>query len=244
MKSNIFDINRFGLLIKKKFIESKSTTIYEVLGLAAIFAVFLGVMATSGSISEKAQAILFSIGLAITSVIYADRAFSETKGRAKGMAYMLVPASRFEKLLSAIFITSVLFPIMYSLIFFLVDGLFYIGLNATGVVTVEAFSWFRGGELFHFIVPMLVVQSLYMLGSIWFGKRSLLKTTLSVVLFYGLMLIVVVFVFRANVDSMGRMPLSFESSEVLDFVHFDILKWIFPPFFWVVTYFRLSEKQI
>jgi len=251
MKSNIFDFNRFGLLVRKRFLDSKSSTIYEILGLAAFFAIIFGLSALTGRISMDAQGIGFTVGIVILGIVYADRAFSETKGKLKGMAFLATPASQLEKLLNAIFYTSVLFPIAFLLIFLAVDGLFYVGLNATGLVKMDAISLVKLGSIGNFIRPLLIIQSVYMLGSIWFGKRSLLKTTLAVVLFYGVIFAVAGIIIRMNYELLKTFS---ESSNGVN-VHWDgndIIRgqfmkpalWLLPPFFWTVAYFRLSEKQI
>lgn len=250
MKSNIFDFNRFGLLVRKRCLDSKSSTIYEILGLAAVFAVTFGLAATTGRISLDTQSILFTVGIVILGIIYADRAFSETKGKIKGMAFLATPASQLEKLLNAIFYTSVLFPIAFLLIFLVVDGLFYVGLNATGLVQMDAISLVKLGSFGDFIRPILIIQSVYMLGSIWFGKRSLLKTTLAIVLFYGLLAAVGGIIIRINYEALRAFGDNSQGihlnlgPEEFKMAGVESLLWLVPPFFWVVTYFRLSEKQI
>jgi len=249
MKSNIFDFNRFGLLVRKRFLDSKSSTIYEILGLAAFFAIIFGLSALTGRISMDAQGIGFTVGIVILGIVYADRAFSETKGKLKGMAFLATPASQLEKLLNAIFYTSVLFPIAFLLIFLAVDGLFYVGLNATGLVKMDAISLVKLGSIGNFIRPLLIIQSVYMLGSIWFGKRSLLKTTLAIVLFYGLLIFVAAFIFNMSIskeyynDSIPGIHVTLSNEfSVVEWAN--NLLWLLPPFFWTVAYFRLAEKQI
>lgn len=251
MKSNIFDFNRFGLLVRKKFIDSKSSTIYEILGLAAVFAVIFGLAATTGTISADTQKVVFIVGIIILGIIYADRAFAETKGKIKGMAYLATPASQLEKLLNAIFYTSVLFPIAYLLIFLVVDGLFYAGINATGLVNMQSFLVFDAGSMVDSFRPFLIIQSVYMLGSIWFGKRSLLKTTLAIVLFYGLIFAVAGIIIRMNYellktfnDSSTGVNIHWDGNDIISGQWMKSALWLLPPFFWTVTYFRLSEKQI
>ncbi|WP_320052128.1 hypothetical protein [uncultured Acetobacteroides sp.] len=250
MKSNIFDFNRFGLLVRKRFLDSKSSTIYEILGLAAVFAVIFGLAATTGSISTETQKVVFIVGIVVLGIIYADRAFAETKGKIKGMAYLATPASQLEKLLNAIFYTSVIFPIAFFLIFLAVDGLFYAGINATGLVRMQSFLEFDAGSMANSFRPFLIVQSVYMLGSIWFGKRSLLKTTLAIVLFYGILIAVGGIIIRINYEGLSAFVDHSEGihldlgPEKFEMVGLKYLLWLLPPFFWTVAYFRLSEKQI
>ena len=96
----------------------------------------------------------------------------------------------------------------------------------------------------------LVTQSIFLLGSIYFKNNQMLKTLLTVVIIHLLL----IFLMYANVrliifDNIRNMPLPlrqefgismenvFEKA-IQSFYVFLI------PFFWVVSYFRLTEKQI
>ena len=250
MKSNIFDFNRFGLLVRKRFLDGKSSTLYEIAGLAGVIAIIFGLVATTGSVSEEAQKILFTVGIFTLGIIYADRAFAEAKGKQRGMAFLATPASQLEKLLNAILYTSVLFPIAYLLIFLAVDGLFYLGINATGLVRMDAISVLDTDRFADFLLPFLIVQSVYLLGSIWFGKRSIMKTTFAIMLFFGVISAVGGFIIRMNFEELRAISSSGHDvnlnlgPEAYERLSLEYLSWLIPPFFWVVTYFRLSEKQI
>lgn len=247
MKSNFFDINRFGLLLRKRLIDSQSSIIFELLGLAAVFAIFLGLAATSGSISDKSQIIIFSIGFAVLGVIYADRAFSETKSSVKGVFYLSTPASQFEKLLVGILFTSVLFPLVYVVVFLMVDGLFYMVLNGTGLVAVDSVMRIESAEITGFVRPMLVIQSVFMLGSIWFRKRSLLKTVIVVVGFYALLGLVGVLMLSSQIKMLNggvNVNVGTGPADIVGGAYGNVIFWLLPLFFWTVAYFRLAEKQL
>jgi len=252
MKNNIFDITRFGLLVRKRFTDTKSSLIYEVSGVAAVLCIIFGLMCiASQNITAEAQGVLFVTGLIIMGFIYADRAFSDTKNKVRGMFYLSTPASRLEKLLVAILYTSILYPLAFLVIFLAVDGLFYLIVNSTGLITMESLSGVTF-EKFGVIAQMLIMfQAVYMLGSIWFGKRSLLKTTVAIVVFYGLMAVVAGIIIRTNLDQLQAfgestkgVNLHIGSEEFLKGDWIKAVCWLLPPFFWIVSYFRLSEKQI
>jgi len=252
MKNNIFDITRFGLLVRKRFTDTKSSLLYEVSGVAAVLCIIFGLMCLgSQNIAAEAQGVLFTAGLIIMGLIYADRAFTDTKNKVRGMFYLSTPASRLEKLLVAILYTSILYPLAFLVIFLAVDGLFYLIVNSTGLITMESL----GGvtfEKFGVMAQMLITfQAVFMLGSIWFGKRSLLKTTVAIVLFYGLMAVIAGIIIRTNLEQIQAFGESARGINLHigseDFFKGDWIEgicWLLPPFFWTVAYFRLSEKQI
>ncbi len=253
MKNNIFDITRFGLLVRKRFTDTKSSLLYEVSGVAAVLCIIFGLMCLgSKNISGDAEGVLFVAGLIIMGLVYADRAFSDTKNRVRGMFYLSTPASRLEKLLVAILYTSILYPLAYLVIFLAVDGLFYIIVKSTGLITMESLGGITFDEkVWSLVQVLLVFQAVYMLGSIWFGKRSLLKTTVAIVVFYGLMAVIAGIIIRTNLEQLQAFGESTRGINVSlrgeDFVNGNWIRaaiWLLIPFFWTITYFRLSEKQI
>ena len=103
-----------------------------------------------------------------------------------------------------------------------------------------------------------VVQSAYILGSVYFAKFSFIKTTIALLL---TSLIVTLFVakvlyptlphqgwynsltsFRVYADYGVQKTVSLPSW--IDDVLMFLVKFGFAPLFWVVTYFRLKEKEV
>jgi len=247
MKNNIFDINRFGLLAKKRFLDTKSTTTFEVLGVAAVLAIILGITAMTGEISLTAQQIIYAVGMAFLGIVYADAAFSDLKDKTKGMFYLSTPASHFEKLVNAILFTSILFPIVYTVLFFTVDGLFFAALGGSGLVKMGSMAFFEWDQVLQMVRPFLIMQSVFMLGSIWFGKRSLLKTSVAIVAYYAMLSIVGVLIFKLMIDDSAlhhNVNINVSPNELISKGLVEVVLWMLIPFFWVVTYFTLSEKQL
>lgn len=258
MSSNILDFNRLFLVAKRSFIERKKTILFEMLSIVAVFVAALGICAYKGAISVGAQNFIYLALLVIGGLIVADKAFSETKDNLRGMFYLMNPSSRLEKLISAVFTTSVVFPVVYTLLFMVIRGIFYLIFDVAGIVQVDPFSvsilWKNDA-----IRPLLIFQSVFILGSIWFKRNSFLKTSVSIVGFFVLISAIASWIILANIlpevkeaqDSMmynasssshnggsliGNSPI-FESI-------MEVALWLLAPFFWLVAYFRLSEKQI
>lgn len=246
MKSNIFDINRFGLLLRKKLIDGKSAMLYELLGLVAVLALLFGLVAASGMVSAQSQLVIFKIGIAVLGIVYADRAFNETKNRVKGMFYLSTPASHLEKFLSALLYTSLFFPIAFMLVFLAVDGLFYVVLNGTGLVHMQSILSIGSMDVLNSVRDLLLLQSVFMLGSIWFKKRSLLKSAIAIVGFYALIAIVFLLVLSPKFGSYNglSMDVGMDQNEFINQILFNLFNWLLPVYFWVVAYFRLKEKEI
>ncbi len=113
---------------------------------------------------------------------------------------------------------------------------------------------------FHlFLLGYFAVQSAFLLGSVYFTRWSFIKTVLALLLFW---LVFVLFTDKAvtehlpdgwhaydmlrwydNSDNtavfrMVRLPEATERLLIL------VIQYSFPPAFWVITYFRLKEKEV
>ena len=96
-------------------------------------------------------------------------------------------------------------------------------------------------------------QSLFIMGSLFFKRNAVVKTMLSLVLLVFIVFIVQLLIFKImygtfSFDSSHFMIHNFEPKDsffVKLFVNgTTILSWLAVPFFWIVSYFRLTEKQV
>ncbi|MDR2804526.1 MAG: hypothetical protein LBB85_02635 [Dysgonamonadaceae bacterium] len=113
----------------------------------------------------------------------------------------------------------------------------------TGVAEGNTYSYFN-----LFVQILIVLQSIYLLGGIYFKNNQAFKT------FFVTNVILVLFVILFILEM--RLITGPENEEAAmtpdDFFHIrDIFycvlryaSWLLPPFFWIVSYFRLTEKEI
>jgi len=102
-------------------------------------------------------------------------------------------------------------------------------------------------SLFKIFVSFLLVQSVYLFGSIYFKSNQALKTFLSVFVIQILLLIVLVIIVRLTGD--GNIQINIDSSAINEWgkpvrIMLKTFLYLLIPFFWVVSYFRLTEKQV
>ena len=69
----------------------------------------------------QAQQITFFLSLFAVGTFYASQYFRDLGSRSKGINFLLVPASVFEKLLCSVLYTVVLFFVVFVAAFYLVD---------------------------------------------------------------------------------------------------------------------------
>jgi len=98
-------------------------------------------------------------------------------------------------------------------------------------------------RIFHLF---LIGQSIYMLGSIYFKHIRFFATFLATIVI-GLILLIV-FATEArllfgNFNAIPNYSLNYDFSHTVGSILKNAL-WLLPPFLWVVSYFRLTEKQV
>jgi len=92
----------------------------------------------------------------------------------------------------------------------------------------------------------LIGQSIYMLGSIYFKRNQFLATFLVTNVIGLILLIVFATEARLLYDNFTVTPnhsLGYDFSHTVESILKSVI-WLIPPFFWVVSYFRLTEKQV
>jgi hypothetical protein len=220
---------------------------------------------------KEAQQVTFFLSLFAVGTFYASQYFRDLGSRAKGINFLLVPASAFEKLLCSLLYTVLLFFALFTAGYYLVDLLMVTIANAlpgadklgekTSVINVFKIIIvrFNRDSTINFLLFFFSVQSAFLLGSVYFEKYSFIKTIISgfVACF---ILFCFMYFFTEHLLPDGDYPMGFLTAYrvYVDGVNDPLVqvpRWIgevfrfaimygVAPFFWLVTYFRLKEKQV
>jgi len=276
--NSVFDLNRWLLYIGKHWSENKKKYLMSlgaIGGLLVLWYSFLMIVNAKLPITEEIQAITFYVGLFLTGCLYASLIFNEMSDGPKAIQYLLVPASALEKLLSAILYGVVLFFISYTIIFYIVDFTMvklsysiasgravreHLGpVRAESIVNVFLAPKGRSDNfLIFFLLAYFGVQSIFLLGSIYFVKHNYIKTLISGLILF---LVLVFFVHKIlgsfmppggffkpftvyRVFDETKGELSVLIPEWLSAVLLFLIKYSLAPLLWIVTYFRLKEKEV
>lgn len=264
-----FSFRRLLLLIKKQWIESAKLYLYGTLALLGLLGViFLFWLNTGGHrYNEEALIIIFFIGLLLSGAIFASTSFNMLSSKAKGIYWLSFPASHLEKLICLIFYNLVVFTVVYCICFFLIEQtavsyIHHLVKSDPAKYSFDQIDWEHANtdrRIIHdYLCGFFAVQALYLLGSVYFRRYSFILTT-----------IITAFVFFCFILLMGNLKnllpddyylnmgrgffvmnntspvhrvydLNHAFLEVLIF----LFKFIWAPFFWLVTWFRLKEKEI
>jgi len=263
-----FNFSRLLQLIRKQWIENSKLYLFSVLALLGMLGLImiLWVISDGRHYSEDSLYIIFLFGLFIAGAVFASMSFSMLGSKEKGTYWLSFPASHLEKLLCMIFYNVVVFTIVYCVCFFLVKSAALAYVNALvvdnpGKYTIRRSVWDSDrsflGIVPYFLYGFFAVQAFYLLGSVYFPRYSFVVTTIvgSVLIFlfsyYSVELIQStldgyswngdhVRKYTGDYSTYQRYNLSPVAREVAGF----IAKYAWAPVFWVVTWYRLKEKQI
>jgi hypothetical protein len=278
-----FNMERWLLLIAKHWSENRkkySLGLLAITGIMLIWFLFNILMEHNHPMDEGVQLATYFFGLFVVGCLYASTLFSDLASKSKGINYLALPASQFEKTLCALLYGVVLFFAVYTLVYYVADiimvkvanGIAYTywqKYHAAGeIFTPEKIkNVFTGGDQAHggkvnpFFIILLVyfaVQSAYLLGSVYFARFSFIKTTVAllvIILFFIVFIGKVMDSFMPHgnyFDGLTSYRLSAEADDekiirLPEWINRGgsfLLKYAFAPVFWIVTYYRVKEKEI
>ena len=237
---------------------------------AMVSAVFAGLMLVNGLFaanSSPPQSNIFifwvMLMLFVWGPIAASWSFKELHDKTMNEAYLLLPASALEKVVSRLLLVTVGFAV-YVILFTNVVSWVNAGLNAVLFGREGLIFPFFSSEGWLGLALFLVNQSCYFLGAAWFRKLHFIKTAL--VLTFGPIVLVVfaLFVFRIffpelanwdagpDFDADPDPDMNFEGlyqyfSDSIDPLIAALLVSYFvviPLFCWTVAWMRVREAQV
>jgi hypothetical protein len=200
----------------------------------------------------------------IGGIFYAARFFREIHTTANGIYYFMIPATQLEKVTVSVFFTSVYYFVMMVLAY-TIGNLFGTFLNnlltdvdflsTLGLFHHDTLNWrlFEQTEILQFegdfseaktasyvwlfFKAFLSIQSLFILGGIWFKNNQTFKTIFFII---GICIIfLIIGVFGIKMIEHNTIQLNHIVGKI-----FTVFFYLLAPFLWVVSYFRLTEKEV
>ncbi|RZL37277.1 MAG: hypothetical protein EOP00_28780 [Pedobacter sp.] len=257
--NNTFNIQRFGLLLKRQWLEFGK--IYLItLGVAAgviiafygfaLVGVFAGEYAFTPRSFNFREPLFLIFGFLFITII-ASNYFAHLGQKPKAIIDLLIPASTFEKFLTGVFFAGLLSTICFVAIFYLTDLAFVAKVktlsensNFTALYFFEKNN--SGTSFLPLYATPLFFTSIFLLGSIYFNKFHYIKTAISVMIFSGLWAYLIykagdaLFSNKVSTVSMNMNSNTKENVGVYIFLLLMALTIVF----WTITYVRLKEKEV
>ncbi|RYY59290.1 MAG: hypothetical protein EOO05_13720 [Chitinophagaceae bacterium] len=252
--NEFFSGKRLQLLMLQHWADNRKRYLLSIAAYIGVMTLWFLVAMLANSphdFDQNFQKASFYLPLFGLGSFYASQYFSQFSSTAKGINYMMVPASHFEKVLCGLFYSVPFFLALFTLCFYLVDvpastmmrppaitpGDYHeYGIaNVFDLVIFDFADTARGNLLLFY----LSVQSVFLFGSVLFKRYSFLKTGICGLVFCFLVFIIIYLTNKVAIDNGAFFLEPLWSRRA-----FTVLTWLTPPFFWVLTYFRLKAKQV
>jgi hypothetical protein len=263
-----FRFSRLLQLIRKQWVENFRLYIYSILALLGLLGlvIIFWVISSGPHYSEDALYIIFLFGLYIAGAVFASMSFSMLGNKERGTYWLAFPASHAEKLLCMIFYNVIAFSIVYTICFFLVKSLGVSYVTSLVAEKPDVYTFRRSlsdinrtflSVMPYFLYGFFAVQSFYLMGSSFFARYSFVITTI-----LGSVLIFSFIWFSAELMQSAFNGYSFNGDHVRKYEEGAVtyklyslspfatnvlglsVKFVWAPVFWLVTWFRLKEKQL
>ena len=259
---NEFMINprRLLLLFKRDLKEGLKSSLViagSVFGVL-FFLIFLGNFGRGGiDHNQTYLSFLFAGGFIFTS-----GCFREIHLREKNTAYLMLPASGFEKLLERL-IASTLVWIAFSLAVYLVCSYTAVFLNNYLLGMHQPYFNPVSIELLRNFPVYIINSSIFFLGAVTFRKMNFFKTLISIFAFFITMAVITailarfIFIREFNTFFQYHSDMQFssinlsvmntdfrETFSVLSAIINVIYYFLTAPFFWFVSYLKLKEIEV
>ncbi|MDR0969242.1 MAG: hypothetical protein LBM67_01730 [Lentimicrobiaceae bacterium] len=243
--NTLFSFKRFGLLLQRYFYERRK---HDLL----FWSITVLVLMLSGG------SVQFSVTyLVVSGAIFVSNLFREIHSKTQGINYFMLPATQLEKITMTLFVSVIYYFAMF-LITYIIGNILGTLLNN---LLATFLPWFSHTSFFaekfvqmplkETFMAFVFVQAIFLLGGIYFKRNAFLKTVFSIfALIFALLIIemILVSLFIERTFTTSLFP-----EEMMSFsLHFEtfykrilnILGYLFVPFVWIVSYFRLTEKEV
>jgi hypothetical protein len=214
--NNTFNIQRFGLLLKRQWLEFGKIYLVSLVVALGVIIAFYGFalwpyLITKADVTFDyrlgfREPLFLIFGFIFISII-ASNYFAHLGQKPKAIIDLLIPASTFEKFLTGIFFTSILAVVSFVFLFYITDLAFVSKLRGMYTSVEQITPYYHNGKeitsydhLAYFFVkngaddkfiPIYIipffVTSVFLLGSIYFNKFHYIKTAISVMIFSGIL---------------------------------------------------------
>ena len=262
--NNFFNYHRFALLVKRQWVENRRLFLMALATLLGLGIVIysLGTNWRNGNLMLiEIRMALFFIGFFSAGSFFTNYIFRDLSDKNSSTSFLLVPASHFEKKLSACVYVFIVFPIVFLILFSVIDYSFVnIANNIASDLNIIGkkpnmflIDYLRDGNYrrLNFPIPAwFCVQAFVILGSISFTGWSYIKTGFTgfailfvVVLFVGFMQKLFLDDFSNKLSGAHYFQIKPTRDMLNGYVMFGI-KYVLTPLLLVIAYFKLKEKQV
>jgi len=246
-----FDFNRFLKQMKWDVLQNyRFVVVFYLVIFGAMM--FTDVHGSGGQLhSGLFWTTIFLGGLIFTSIIFNE--FNESQSK---QFYLTTPSSHLEKFGSKLFLTTVAFTMVTMIAFTIMSFIATFLLELRSGTNLPSFNPFFS-ENVGVIKSYVIVQSVFLLGAAMFSRGAFLKTIAAIIgisfvfsiiwMTVGVGAISQHFSFNAKFD-FNSSNVNFEGIEGSMKGYAQVVEWLYwlllAPLMWLVTYFKITEKEV
>ncbi len=261
-KIRAFDLKRFFLLTRNDLFLNRS---YVLISLAVVGGI-LFLFSTVDIIRQSNQdpdfyLRFYSVMLSISGFLMTRKIFKDLHDDVKGVAWLTLPASLFEKIASRVALSTIVWAAIIVLSFFLIS-LISEGVNLLLIGRCHSLFSPFDKDVFLRTVVYFILVSIYHLGLVYFKRHAVFKTFLSLFIYFLFLCLtayITAKIFFGGLftdvlymsDPVRNIPLYIAENDNLVRI-WSLTKWtvkigfwyVLAPLCWIIGYFRLRETEI
>jgi hypothetical protein len=249
-----FDIYRIANLMRRSAILNTRMVLIAFAAIGGLLLiVFLSDTFFHGDINYTPMMNLFHVILFAGGFIFTSQSFNELQKPEKGYHYLTLPASHLEKLFTKWLFSTIIYLVAAYLALYVI-ALIGSGLSVALLKADFKFPALQNYEPFRMAGIYLVLQPIFLLGAAYFKRHSFLKTLLTIIV---IALITGIFTTIASYILFGSSGLESSNfagsntpiphivfTETIPHLSKILFWYVMGPFFLIVSYFRLTERQV
>ncbi|MBC9931071.1 hypothetical protein [Chitinophaga qingshengii] len=262
--NNVLDFPRLGYYFRHHLLASWKTYLLGILSIFGLLMAIPTLMLVTDNAPHQLDDVIgfYYFGLFFGGLLFTSMAFSDFSAKEKGIHFMMLPASQFEKFITVFLITT----IGYLVVFHLAAYAALVFMQQTCIIrngTPLEMNWqFAEGGTIYIYFAYIFLHAVFMLGAVSFSRLAFIKTLVTLLLcLLGLYLLNTLFVWilfgSATDQPFQNLPFAlvgtrggkfgtdvYVISEKMIYGYAFIAKYLLAPCIWTIAYFRLKDKEI
>ncbi len=252
--SQLFSFPRFSRLFGRHTAEFLSNYDMGTAVLAGGIGLVLGFVVYISVLDTNTQELMFSLGLLVAGALFTAGIFAQYGAPKQATVALTLPASQLEKYLVGWVYSFLIFSVVYTAVFYLVDWIL-VGVDDWYGRPKELFSLF-GGE--HKVYEVFFYYAALHAGALWgaifFEKNHFIKTAFGALVLAVVLVAANYQVIKAFVGDKLQMASPFSGITLTGAYHvslpeaqaqwYTLVPLVLAALLWRATYLRLTEKQL
>ena len=220
------------------------------------YLVLIGFMMLQTAFDYNAGSGLFGFTLFIGGLIFTSTVFDEMNHPQPKQFYLTTPSSHLEKFGSKLLLSTIVYTVLTMVLFVVISFVTTTLIELRTGRDLEYFNPFFG-ENIEIIKSYLIIQSIFLLGAVTFRQVSFLKT-LAIIIGIGFVLssisltigigsLIQYFPWKGDID-VNMTDIDKDGIEGTMDVFLKVVYWLYllllAPLMWLISYFKLTEKEV